>query len=282
MSAEVWTVPDDSYHADQANSISHSDLEVFRCSPRLYQGRFLTGEFKRESTKALEFGDIFHEIILAPQLTQRYCIIPSTVLNDQGHRKGKAWLDYQAANDGKYLFKDSEFLPAEKLIANIRARERACQFLFDDPGQNEIAIRFDIPELGFIGRCKLDRLLERLIVDVKTTNDASPRAFAKTAFDRGYHRQAAWYQDAVEALRGERLPFVFIACEKVEPYSVRVYELSPEFLAIGAEENEADLRRFAEAKRLNVWDDENADTILELSPPGYAKFANQWEFRSTE
>ena len=60
-------------------------------------------------------------------------------------------------------------------------------------------------------------------VDYKTTTDASPRKFARSAADFRYHMQAAAYEDGLAHLTGDRVPCVLIAQEKEPPYLVGVY-----------------------------------------------------------
>src|SRR3990167_2615646 len=64
--AERWQVSRDEYHADR-DCLSNSATSVFIDNPALYHGRFITGEYPHESTKATEFGEVFHEIVLEPQ-----------------------------------------------------------------------------------------------------------------------------------------------------------------------------------------------------------------------
>ena len=68
-----------------------------------------------------------------------------------------------------------------------------------------------------------------LIVDLKTTMDASPDAFARTAANFNYPLQAAYYVDGLQAA-GIASPdavtsFVFLVVEKTPPYGVAVYTL---------------------------------------------------------
>ena len=62
-----------------------------------------------------------------------------------------------------------------------------------------------------------------LLIDYKTTVDASPAGFAKSLGNFWYHCQQAWYMDAVKHFTGRDPAFVFIAQEKNPPYLVGVY-----------------------------------------------------------
>ena len=71
-----------------------------------------------------------------------------------------------------------------------------------------------------------------LIVDLKTSQDASPDAFARTAATFKYHLQAAWYIDGLHAagVTPEQTAFAFVVIEKTPPHSVGTYVLDAESL----------------------------------------------------
>lgn len=104
-------------------------------------------------------------------------------------------------------------------------------------GRPEVSA-FWTDETGVPLRCRFDWLREvgrPIVVDLKTTTNASPSAFARSVASFGYHVQAAWYQYGAVAVLGldEPPPFVFIAQETEPPYLVGVYELDDEALEVG-------------------------------------------------
>ena len=69
-----------------------------------------------------------------------------------------------------------------------------------------------------------------LILDLKTTDDASPEAFGKKAFNLGYHIQAAYYTYLVQQCFGdENVDFLFCAIERNRPHCVGLYR-APELM----------------------------------------------------
>ena len=84
-------------------------------------------------------------------------------------------------------------------------------------------------------RGRPDALGDNLIVDLKTAQDASPEAFARTAANFGYHAQAAYYLDGLRELGecDEDAVFLFVVVEKTAPYGVAVYNLDEEALDAG-------------------------------------------------
>jgi hypothetical protein len=75
------------------------------------------------------------------------------------------------------------------------------------------------------GRADLITMDNTVIVDLKTTEDASAEGFSKSFMSYGYWMQAAHY---ISICRQAGIPiekFIFIAVEKSPPYCTALYEL---------------------------------------------------------
>ena len=92
-------------------------------------------------------------------------------------------------------------------------------------------------EDGLMLKCRPDALNHGLIADLKSIITADPNTFGKTAADLGYYMSAAHYQDGMETITGERMPFLFILAEKTAPYLPAVVELDEEALEYGRRMN---------------------------------------------
>lgn len=82
-------------------------------------------------------------------------------------------------------------------------------------------------------KCKPDLRIPSLglIVDLKTTTDASPQKFKWAAKTYDYHLQARHYLDVASAIDSfEYQHFLFVACEKTAPYNVFLHECSENIL----------------------------------------------------
>ncbi|MFD4444645.1 PD-(D/E)XK nuclease-like domain-containing protein [Nocardia sp. NPDC058519] len=75
--------------------------------------------------------------------------------------------------------------------------------------------------------------MEVEIDDYKTTKDASPRGFPKSAAEYGYHVQEAHYRRVITELGYTVKRFTFIAQEKTPPYLVCLHEFGPDDIAEG-------------------------------------------------
>lgn len=108
-------------------------------------------------------------------------------------------------------------------------------------------------EDGLMLKCRPDAWQPGALIDLKTTRDANPNEFGKTAHEYGYHQSAAHYIDGVKAATGEELPFHFVLVEKSAPYLVSVVELDIEAINIGRQLNDRAKRIYRECLETNTW-----------------------------
>jgi len=117
-------------------------------------------------------------------------------------------------------------------------------------------------EDGLTLKCRPDAWKPGMLVDLKTTINADPNEFGKTAHNFGYHQSAAHYIDGVKAATSEELPFHFVLVEKTAPYFVSVVELDIEAVNIGRQLNDRAKRIYRECVETNTWPGyPNADLV---------------------
>lgn len=101
-------------------------------------------------------------------------------------------------------------------------------------------------------KARPDCFTDEVIVELKTTTDVRPKAFARARSRFGYDLQAAQYVEAVSRLSGRTPRVVFLAVEIWERVAVWVHELSRAELEEARRQLErvrADYRRYIEAAR---------------------------------
>lgn len=126
-------------------------------------------------------------------------------------------------------------------------------------------------ENGLPLKCRPDAWQPTQLVDLKTTLNADPREFGKTAYNFGYHQSAAHYIDGVKVTTGEELPFRFVLVEKTEPYLVSVVQLDPEAIEMGRALNERAKRIYQECTESGNWP--GYPTAEPISLPMWANYA---------
>jgi hypothetical protein len=117
----------------------------------------------------------------------------------------------------------------------IRTYPRAPLGRLLDEGMKELSIYWS-DELGRRWKARPDCFTDGVVLELKTTGDVRPRAFARTRRRFGYDLKAAHYVEAVRRLTGRTPRFVFVAVELTAPHYVWTYELSDAELARGAAE----------------------------------------------
>jgi RecB family exonuclease len=128
---------------------------------------------------------------------------------------------------------------------------------------------------------RLDRLEKTangwMILDLKTTDDASPSTFQKKAFTMGYHLQAAFYTDLVrKVLQTDEVEFMFCAMERRRPHGIALYRAGADMLELGRKQYKEALRTLAYCKETESFPGYDSE-VLDLSLPGWAKYGQSAE-----
>lgn len=251
--------------------------------PDGYYRQYIERSWERdEPSDAMRLGTAVHQVIVENELPDDVCrLIPSDVLSSSGSRAGGAWKAFACDNAGKLLLKSHAYDEFMRIITNIKSNAYARRLL-DMESYREYECYWTDETHGVDRKAKLDILTPTCIVDLKIVNDVSPRGFARLAYDRGYHRQAAFYRDAVRAKTGETLPFIFIAATNCEPYSVACYDLGDAFIQMGAEQLDDAIAGIKRATETGNWKRPGCETLVTLQAPNWAKYADEYSYIEAE
>jgi len=117
----------------------------------------------------------------------------------------------------------------------IRAYARASLAQHLEDGLKELSIYWTDEE-GQRWKARPDCFTDGVVLELKTTVDVRPHAFAQTRRRFGYDLKAAHYVEAVGRLTGTAPRFAYLAVELAAPHYVWVHELSATELARAARE----------------------------------------------
>jgi hypothetical protein len=110
--------------------------------------------------------------------------------------------------------------------------------LLPQSGQRELSVVWKDDTTGMLCKARMDghspAIGGGVIVDIKTTKDASKRAFEKSVWTYGYHRQGAFYLEGAKASGFAAEHFAIIAVESAPPYAVAIYRLDDGAMDAGA------------------------------------------------
>jgi hypothetical protein len=251
MTAPTTTVRHDltnaEYHASSA--ISKSGLDLIRKAPALYKWR---RDNPQEPTPAMRLGTLTHTAVLEPDYFALTTIVRPEGIDRRTSAGKAAWAEFELEADGKEILTAEEMSKLAAIRDAVRAHPAAAKALAGSP-TIEQSIFWDVD--GIACRCRPDAVTDKgVLVDLKTTRDASPDGFAKSIASYRYHVQAAYYSDGYEAAFGE-LPrgFVFIAVETEPPFLVAVYVASELMTIRGRADYLADLDTFRRCRDADEW-----------------------------
>jgi hypothetical protein len=147
--------------------------------------------------------------------------------------------------------KSSDWLTAEAMMRALAVWLDKVPVLAT--GKAQVSVVWVEPKSGVTCKGRIDWITPGWLCDYKTTVDASPWGFGRQAGQLGYHIQAAMYQDAWHILTGERVPFLFIAQEKVQPFAAGLYPMQDASIAAGRALYEKAAYWWGQSKKSGEW-----------------------------
>jgi hypothetical protein len=230
------------YHAKIAGVASKSVLDMIARAPAIYEA-WLNG-VEAEPNEALIFGSALHCAALEPERFSKEYAVEET------------WGDlrYKAAKDARDLWR-REHLGATPLSAKdgskiagmvgaLMAHPLAGPIVRD--GRAEVTAKWIDQQTGLVCKSRADILHDHgFLADLKTTTDASAKAFGRTIANFRYHAQAAMYLHGFSEVGATVGQFLFVAIEKEPPYLVAVYALDDDAINRGHQLIRADINTLA-------------------------------------
>lgn len=239
-------MPAEQYFAVEA--MSQSGAKEMLRSPMHYR---YARDNPPEPTPAMRFGTAVHTGVLEPELFDSTVVAMPAV--DRRTAAGKAaYAAFMAAAAGKVVLSQADFDRARRCIEAV-GRHPAAKALLTG-AEVEVSLfwldgRYKAPCKGRIDARNHDGL-----IDIKTTQDASPEEYSRTIASYGYHLQAAHYFSGCEHLL-DATPqfFAHIVVETEAPHGVAVYAIPGNAIMAGAARMSEALRRYAEARETGRW-----------------------------
>jgi hypothetical protein len=261
-------VPSETYHRVW-RAASNSTLKHLKRSPA-HMREYIQNP--PEDTAALITGRAVHTAILEPDdFSARYGCCPEGMNRTRAADKA-LYAELQLKYGPDNLLKFDEYQTAVA-VRDAVLNHATAKAITASHREVELSLRFDDVISGV--RCKArpdchtPEIAGGTLWDIKTTKDASPRAFERSIFDMGYHRQAAFYLDGAAALGLPAQHFVFIAVEKVAPFAVALYRLTEGAIDAGREELKRLLATYAECEQNQRWPG-YSDAVVDIALPAYA------------
>lgn len=256
----------DAYHSHPA--VSRSGLMLINQSPQHYWWKYLSGQAEKEDTTALRIGSAFHTLVLEQHTFEaRAVIIPDgapkrpsiTQLNAKKPSEDTIaaiewWARWDQYAGARLQFTQAEFAELQDMAAAL-LNQPATGRVIAPQGRIEASFFWYDPDYRVTVKCRPDYWREDgIVVDVKTTNDASRDDFEKSIVKYGYDVQAYMQMEGIERVTGKRpQAFVFACIEKKKPNATAFYMADSDLLECGKTRYHKLMAKYAECMEKGIW-----------------------------
>ena len=228
-------IPEDVYHRDW-NALNASTLTYLKRSPLYCRWRL---DHPDEGTPATDFGSAVHCAVLEPEaFSERYILEPQC----PPERKPRGWHNTNEYKEAKADLHGRGYkLLGQKELDGCRT---ITDRIYDTPGEiREILAAKSGTEVSYVAddrglRCKVRPDIEirdaQMVVDLKTTRNASLGAFERSIYTYGYHRSKPFYLDVMNlegSVKWEH--YLFLCVENTPPFEIALYDLDPAATELG-------------------------------------------------
>ncbi len=240
-------ITDEIYFDKDCPGVSRSDLLVVKRSVRHY----LEGKksVSNSETPALIFGKAFHCALLTPDQFDKY-FCPEFEGPAALSKRTKEYQSLKEAygnqNIGRHQLDAETMLRLKTMVDACKEHPVVAQLL--KLGEHENVFFWE--DEGVLCRAKIDTWVpsKGLVVDFKTTTDASLNSFRKSIANYYYDMQGAFYVDGVSAYAGAQIEnYLIVAVESQPPHEIAVYHLLSPDLEVGRELYKTFLRKLKNA-----------------------------------
>jgi len=264
----VYDMEEAAYHARP--EISKHDLDALDRAPALFLHQ---RSAPKDPTPAMRFGSLLHRVVLEPDRFEAETVLMPAGI-DRRTKDGKAaWAAFEAQAVGLEIVTQQELDQLHAIREAVFSHPSAAQLLAPG-GRVEASLFWLDSETGVRCRGRVDKVhpSQKILVDLKSTKDASAQAFARSCWNLRYDVQAAFYLDGwatVGPVLESPPQFCWIAVETEPPYLVACYVATPAMIEAGRERYRRNLRRYAECLAADQWPG-LSDRIEPLDLPAWA------------
>lgn len=219
------------YHA--STPVSRSRLWEMRKTPAYF--RYCEAHPK-ERTAAMILGSAFHTAVLEPEKFEREYYVVYGEVKRRSNAGKAAWAAMVEETGDRTMLSEEDYRTVRGMADAVRYNGMAS-YLTHGEVEQSYYVTDELTGIPYKVRPDCFKMINGrgLIVDLKSTTDASTDAFRREAIRLGYDFQAAMYKTAVEKERGIECDFVFIAVEKEPPYLINIMQCDPLWITRGTD-----------------------------------------------
>ena len=265
----IHDISNNEYHSSAG--ISRSMLMDFKRSPYHYWYKHLSGHYEREdATPAMNLGSAVHTLVLEEHKFDSEFFVIKT--DTKPRKDSKAYQMLLTEAEGKIILSRDEYIHAGKMALSVKNDVDARTLL--NSCKIEQSIYFTHKVTGMQCKVRPDAWCKGLVMDLKTSGDASYKAFQSSAMNYGYFIQAGMMQEALQSV-GESLEcFTDLVVEKHAPFPLAIYMMTEDALDYGIKQFDNLITGLAKCLEKDKWPSYG---IRELEVPNWVKYENELE-----
>lgn len=231
----LYEISIDQYHSDCCSepSISSSGLRIIetKTPAHYWSGSYLNpNRIAEEPKETFDFGRAAHVLLLGEAGFRKQFSVRPDKWSDWRTNDAKAWRDGERSA-GRTVLTSEQIASIQGIASSLAAHPLARDLL---RGHVEQSLIFKDKATGVFLKSRPDVLsvADHMVVDLKTTADASPEAVQRAVQNYAYDMQGALVGMAMKAvLEVEMTAFALVFVEKTAPFAVNVVEVDMEWIA---------------------------------------------------
>lgn len=255
-----------------------------------------------ETTKAMIQGTVLHSMILEPDIESKDYVVfneenrpeQDKTMRSNINKEWKAEMQKEADKEGKVLISTDDLLENQKIVKEFKKNKKAMQLLEGTVSEQSFYFSQPFLDIEFKAKIRPDAIDEEIgkgrpkMVSLKTTTDASPDSFYRTAGNLMYHLSDAYYLKWLEFITGEEFQLYQIVLQTKPPYHVVIYDCTPydrhpkpfetfEYLMYGNHLTEIAMQRIVDWEINNKmfgfedYQNEREDGMIDMDIPSWTK-----------
>ena len=246
--------------------VSNSMLNYISISPEYFRFR---QDFPQTATPSMKLGSAIHMNVLQPELFDgTYAVSPKfDKRTKQGKIDSQEFIDH---NRFKTIISEADYHLIEQITLKTMKDSTVNRLLTNGEAEKIIVWNNEYYNVNCKGM--LDYHRDDMIIDLKTTKDCSYNGFMKSMRKFKYHKQAAFYMDAVKATR-----FIIVAIEKTPPFSINVFELGDDMIDEGRDMYNHELETYKYCTENDYWPGAGFDPLDKKSERTIHILTNNYE-----
>lgn len=270
------------YHGDLCvgPSISSSGLRTIEAKTPLhyYATSYLNPDRLPEEPKDhFSFGKAAHTLLLGEDGFRDQFVVRPEKWKDWRTDAAKAWRSEQQAA-GRTVLNADDIVAIRHIAKQLAADPLVQSGILQGKVEHSLVWQDKITGVWLKSRPDVIPSADGVLVDLKTTTDASPEAVVNAIKNHGYALQGALAGMGMEAVLGVQMTdFVLVWIEKSSPYAVNISPVDSEWIYWARRQLRRAIDTFAKCVETNEWPGYSGEATAFMPPWLKKRFEEQAE-----